>query len=326
MTKQKIVFIEWSKYNSRGASLSSKINARMFFIGKANIYNNAFISLLTYIPKSIKNIKILLHEKPDVIIITNTIWVIAFVNYFYSKLFGIKLILDSHSCAFDHTFFKYPLFLSKYFAKKSFLSIVTNETHYTLLNNIGANSIVINDIPFEENLITNEKIDLSEKFNICYVCTFAEDEPYLEVLKAVENMDEVIIYVTGNYQKIGLEPSLFPNVKFLGFVSNEEYRLYMNNVDAIMTLTTREDTMQRAGSEAISVRKPLITSNTKMLRETFHKGTVYVGDTSSEILKGIVEMKKDRQSFSREMAELQSERKENFFDKLDKINKKLEMR
>lgn len=325
MEKKKIIFIEWSKYNTRGASLSSKINAKVFFIGEANVHTSPFLSLLTYLPKSFENLKILWREKPDVLIITNTTWVIALVNFVYTKLFGIKLILDSHSCAFDNSLLKYPLFLSKFFARFSFLSFVTNEAHKVLLNESGAESLVINDIPYEEILLTDEKKKLSDKFNICYVCTFAEDEPYMEVLKAGEQLDNVHIFMTGKYSKQGLNPDDYSNTTFLGFATNEDYRLYINNVDAIMTLTTRADTMQRAGSEAVSVKKPLITSDTKMLRRTFYKGAVFVGNTSYDISEGISQMIDSVDTMKIEIEILQQERNNKFLTKLETIKEKLEI-
>ncbi len=323
--KKKIIFIEWSKYNTRGDSISNAINAKIFFIGVANISKNPFRSLLSYFPKAIENIKILRRERPDVVIITNTTWVISTLNFIYTKLLNIKLILDSHSCAFDHSFFKYPLFLSKFYAKHSFFSIVTNKSHQEMLKKIHAESIVLNDIPFEEKLKTDEKKDLGNKFNICYVCTFAEDEPFYEVFKAGEDLDDVQIFVTGNYKKVGINPEKFKDIIFTGFISNEEYKLYLNNTDVIMTLTTREDTMQRAGSEAISIGRPLITSNTEMLKNTFYKGAVFVDNTSKEIRKGIEKTKSEYEFLKKNMLELQHERKNKFNKKLQIIKNKLEI-
>lgn len=324
MFNKKIIFIEWSKYNTRGASFAKVINANMFFIGNANFSNNPLRSFLTYFPKTIENFKILKKEKPDLLIITNTTWVVAFVNLLYSKVTGTDLILDSHSCAFDNSLLKYPLFLSKFFAKHSFLSFVTNNAHVDLLEKWDARVILLNDIPFEDGLKTEKKIKLSNKFNICYVCTFADDEPYEEVLKASEKLDDIHIYVTGKFQKVDIDPNNFKNITFLGFISNEEYKLYINNVNAIMTLTTREDTMQRAGSEAVSVGKPLITSNTKMLKNTFKSGTIFVDNKPDKIKAGIIEMKKNEILFLNAMYEMQKKRMEEFKVKMEIIKKSLE--
>lgn len=313
------LFIEWAEYASRADSLANAVGAKTIFIGKVNKYKNLLYSFSSYPAKVIENFKVIKKEKPQVVYITNTNWIIAFVNIIFSKIFGHKLIFDSHSCAFDHEFIKYPLPLSKIFARFADLSIVTNESHYNLLKSNNAKAIIISDIPFEESLVTDEKISLSDKFNILFICTFAPDEPYLEVFEAAKKNLNVHIYVTGQYSRVNINPSDHPQVTLTGFLSNEDYRKYLNNVDAVMTLTTREDTMQRAGSESISVEKPLITSSTKMLRDYFSKGAVFVDNTSVGILNGFTKVIENYDSLKNGIELLKENRKKVFHEKLVKL-------
>ncbi len=322
--KTKKIFIEWAEYGSRAASLAHAFGAKTFFIGKVNKHKNVLISFSTYPAKIIKNYKIIKENRPAIVYITNTTWIIAFVNLLFSKIFKHKLILDSHSCAFDHELIKYPLFLSKYFATKANLSIVTNLSHYNLLKNHGAETLIISDIPFEDKLAITEKIKMSEKFNICYVCTFATDEPYIEVFEAAKMNNNIKIYVTGNYNKVNINPENYSHITFTGFCSNEKYKLYINSADALMTLTTRENTMQRAGSEAISVGKPLITSDTKMLRNYFTEGTIFVKNTRKEINKGFDKMILKFEELKKGINILKEKRKKSFSETLEVLNKKLE--
>ena len=310
--KDKKIFIEWAEYGSRTDSLASAVGAEPIFIGKVNNHRNVFYSFSTYLPKTIKTYIIIKKKRPRIVYITNTNWVIAFVNLIFSKLFGYKLVFDSHSCAFDHKFIKYPLFLSKYFAKMTDLSIVTNENHYKLITELHGRALIISDIPFEEKLVTNEKIELSPLLNVCYVCTYSKDEPYKEVFEAAKQNNQVKVYATGDYKKADIDPSSYPHIHFTGFLSNNDYKKYLNNVDLIMSLTTRENTMQRAGSEAISVGKPLITSDTKMLRKYFKSGTLFVQSTSKGINDGFNEAIKNLKMLKEGIFKLKEERKKNF--------------
>ena len=326
MVKSDKIFIEWSEYGSRTDSLARKVGAEPIFIGKVNAHRNIFYSFSTYLPKIVKNFIIIKKYKPKIVYISNTNWVIAFVNLVFSNFFGHKLVFDSHSCAFDHEFIKYPLFLSKYFAKKVSLSVITNESHYNLLTEFGARALIISDIPFEEKLYSNEKLELSPLLNVCYICTYAPDEPYNEVFEAAKQNKKIKLYVTGDYNKVGINPSNYPNIQFTGFLSNKDYKKYINNVDIIMTLTTRENTMQRAGSEAISVGKPLITSDTKMLRNYFKSGTIFVTCTSKGINDGFNEAIKNIQMLKVGILKLKEERKKEFSVKLEILNKILEIK
>lgn len=250
---------------------------------------------------------------------------IAFVNLVFSYLFRYKLVFDSHSCAFDHEFIKYPLSLSKYFARKADLSIVTNESYSKLLTSIGAKAIIISDVPFENKLTTDERIKLSENINVCYVCNYSADEPFLEVFAAANKLENIKIHVTGNFKKANVLPQDYPNVHFTGFLSTEDYKKYINSVDILMTLTTRENTMQRAGSEAISVGKPLITSDTQMLRNYFKHGTIFVNNTSNGIASGILKAIEKLLVLKEEILLMKNERKTEFSSKLETLKKILEL-
>jgi hypothetical protein len=57
-----------------------------------------------------------------------------------------------------------------------------------------------------------------------------------------------------------------------------------------MCLTTRDNTMQRGACEALSLAKPIITSQWPLLREYFHQGTVHVDNTGAGIRRGVQEM------------------------------------
>ncbi len=143
--------------------------------------------------------------------------------------------------------------------------------------------------------------------------------PYLDVFDSVQEMDDVVLHVTGNYQRKKINPDAHRNVNFAGFLSNLEYKELINRVDALMVLTTRENTMQRGGSEAISVGNPLITSKTAMLQEYFTKGTVFVENHKESIIEGILAMKKDHARYKTEIEEFREERKASFSRKTEEF-------
>lgn len=322
----KIVYITWGNYSSRAESVANVLNAELIFIGKTRAEKNLFISSLLYISYAYQNILILLKLKPNILIITNTTWAVALVNFVYAKIAKIKLVLDSHSCAFDYVFYKYPLFLSKLFAKYSSLSLVTNHSHHKLLTEIGARVLILSDIPFEGVFDSIKKINLSHKFNICYICSFSYDEPYMELIKATSKFEDIQFYITGNYPIVKLNPQDYPHIKFTGYITNEEYRSLLKSTDAIITLTRNEDTMQRAGSESISVGKPLIISGTKMLMNYFKHGAIFVNNTTEGIVEGINILRKNYEFYSSEILLFQKERKKKFVDKLNELNEYLELK
>jgi hypothetical protein len=83
--------------------------------------------------------------------------------------------------------------------------------------------------------------------------------------------------------------------------------------------------MQRAGSEAISVGKPLITSDTQMLRNYFKRGTIFVNNTGNGIASGILTAIEKLHVLKQEILILKNERKEEFSCKLEILKKILEL-
>ena len=66
--------------------------------------------------------------------------------------------------------------------------------------------------------------------------------------------------------------------------------------------------LQRGGSEAITVGKPLITSDWPTLRHVFPKGTVHVDNTAASIKDAVETIDADLERYQREIAELARER------------------
>ena len=83
----------------------------------------------------------------------------------------------------------------------------------------------------------------------------------------------------------------------------------IRGVSAMLVLTTRDFTMQRGGSEAITVGKPLITSDWPVLREIFSQGTVHVANTAASIQGGVKKVIEDRSRYEREIVEMRDQRK-----------------
>jgi hypothetical protein len=70
--------------------------------------------------------------------------------------------------------------------------------------------------------------------------------------------------------------------------------------------------MQRAAYEAVYLGRPVITSNSNLLRRHFCKGTVHVGNTVEEIVAGIRRMCDGLQRFRAEIEALRRERLEDW--------------
>ena len=125
-------------------------------------------------------------------------------------------------------------------------------------------------------------------------------------------------YVTGRIHSTAsvLVATAPANVYFTGFLAEATYYALLNSVEAVMCLTSRDHTMQRGACEALSLGKPIITSNWAVLRHYFNKGTVHVDNTCEGIRQGVVQMKEDHNSFSIGIKELQLDQQREWEQKV----------
>jgi hypothetical protein len=105
------------------------------------------------------------------------------------------------------------------------------------------------------------------------------------------------------------------NVKFTGFLPDDAYLGLLRSVQAIVVLTTRDHTMQRGACEAVSLGKPIITSDWPLLRSYFHKGTIHVDNTSRGIQAGVRKMQQEKEALERDVLLLQQERQVEWQEK-----------
>ena len=73
------------------------------------------------------------------------------------------------------------------------------------------------------------------------------------------------------------------NVELSGFLSTEGYVSLVSSADAVVVLTTREDTLLSGAWEALALGRPLIVSDTNALKQTFGDGVTYVAPDARAI-------------------------------------------
>jgi len=202
-----------------------------------------------------------------------------------------------------------------FLSRRAVTTIVTNEHLKAMVDSWGARSFIIGDIPttFPEG----KPFPVNGKLSIAVINTFSPDEPLEEVLEAAATLPEVQFYVTGSLirAKKSLLQNKPDNVEFTGFLPDEEYFGLLRAVQAVMVLTTDNHTMQRGACEAVSLGKPIITSNWPILREYFDKGTIHVDNSAQNIREAVIRMGKEGKRLEDEILTLQQERRQEWQQK-----------
>jgi hypothetical protein len=192
------------------------------------------------------------------------------------------------------------------------LTIVSNAAlKDTVVKNGGRAFVLPDPLPI---LPQAPALSLEHKFNILYICTFADDEPYTNVFKAAERLGDAFhIYVTGNYKKRAIDPFLMPsNISLLGYVSETDFVKMIYSVDMTMDLTDRENCLVCGAYESAAAGKPMIITNTAALRQYFDKGAVYTDNSAQDIAASILNAKARYTHLKEEIQQLKSEKQHHW--------------
>lgn len=180
--------------------------------------------------------------------------------------------------------------LAKQVCKKADCVIVTNTALAETVRNWGGKPFVVTD-PLPDFSSYQGKEIARRKPYVLFVCTWSDDEPYDEVMKAAKEISpDVDIYITGNYRKRLTTSALLQlpsNIRLLGWVSKAEYISYFRNAEAILDLTTRDHCLVCGAYEALSLGRPAIISDTAINRKVFPNGFVYTKNDAKGIASAI---------------------------------------
>jgi len=258
----------------------------------------------------LKTLWVLLRCRPELVFVQNPSVVLALFALFMRLVFRFRLVVDSHNEGLRPFYRHHNWLLPIYFwvQKKADLTIVTNDQLAKEVGSNGGNPFVLED-PIPQMKPTADTT-LKGTYNIVFVCTFEKDEPYEEVIASARYLDpSICMYITGKYQKAppNLIESAPANILFSGFLSEQEYVNLLHSSDIVMDLTLMQNCLVCGAYEAVALGKPLILSDTPVLRNYFYKGVVYTANSSRAIAKSICNIIASHRKLEHEMRELKNE-------------------
>jgi len=299
----------------------SRVFARELGIDELHyVYSTTRRGLLTapfkYLYQAFKTLTLLFRTRPQIVFVQSPPGFAVLFVYIYCRMTNSHYVVDAHSAALLSPYWRHPAWLYRLLARKAVTTIVTNEHFKNMIQAWGGQAFVLRDIPTSYPMAGTYPV--KGKFNMLVVNKFACDEPLEEVLAAAENIDEVQFYITGEVSRAGDRlPSNPPkNVIFTDYLSDEDYFGLMKTSQAVMCLTTRDHTMQRGACEALSMGKPIVTADWPVLRDYFHKGTIYVDNSADGIQRGVDEMLENIDQYQAEIIDLQTEQQKEWGEKI----------
>jgi len=131
------------------------------------------------------------------------------------------------------------------------------------------------------------------------------DEPIRELIKASEELKSDFVFISTG-KKI-------ENIKYLGYLSYENYLKVLKTCDIVLALTKREFTLLSIIFEAISLGKPIIASETLTIKNFLKDNALYTNHEN--LAEKIKEMKMKKEIYKERITKIRNE-----IEKIEKIN------
>lgn len=303
------LFLVWGppSYGPRSEAFARELAIDLEFVYWTK-RRGLLISPLKYGYQAVKTTLLLLRRRPPVIFVQSppsfaVMWVAL-----YCALTAASFLVDAHSAAMQSPYWTRPAWLFRYLNRRALATIVTNEHFAEMVRGCGGRALVVPDIL---TTYPGRPRSMEGTFNVVVVTSFSADEPLQEVMMAAGQVPEARFHVTGDRTRRSRDlPRNIPdNVRFTGFLPTESYYDLMASSDAVMCLTTRDHTMQCGACEALSMGKPIITSNWPVLMDYFSRGTLHVDNSAVGIRDGVREMMRHHSRYEGEIRSLQSQRR-----------------
>lgn len=264
-------------------------------------------TLTRYAVLSWRSIGIIRRERPKVIYFQNPSIVLCFLisTLKFLGLVRARTVGDFHNAGVHP-----PVagFLVPWMVRTNDLTIVSNDNLRQVIEKMGGQAMAIPD-PLPEMHAT-DRTPTQGFFDVFFVCSWASDEPIVEVMRAATLLEkshpDVRIAISGRpkLERVGWQGPVPSNVELTGFLSEADFDARLGSCHAILDLTTRDDCMVCGAYEATSVGVPMILSDNPPTRGYFDGGALFTDNSAADIARQIACMRQQHDALKAAVASL----------------------
>lgn len=315
----KQLFVNWIGYHGRSDDLAKSVEASVIYItgGTGN-------RLLRYIRQWFETTNIIKRERPQTVFVMQPP-VMALWASRWAAPKGARIVVDLHTGVFTDPKWKWAwkgILRSQ--RRRGDAAIVTNEYLAATCRQYGVKTFVLDDavprrVGEQTAPVDDTRLELLVPDEYVLVpLAYAADEPLDEILHAAK-ADAARTWVFTGRAPASIRQKAPSNVVFSGFVSRAGYDWLAANAGAILATTTEEDTMQRAGYEAVSWERPLVTTRSRVLVEYFGDSAVFADPTSASLLSAVREGFARREELIDSIVTLGERKRDEYDDAIESV-------
>ena len=283
-------FVSWVPSCGRSQAFIDAFGLEPVFVSYLKS-ERPLLAPLKYGPQLVTTLRRLQRTHPDVVFVMDPPPFAAAAAFLYCLVARARLVMDCHSGVFEGTRWRWALPLQRFFGRYAAAVIVTNPVHQRMVSSWPARALIVSDPPprIEPEQPSPDRAERHEPPVIFVIVRFGDDEAIPQTLAAAGRLPNVRFEISGDVRRANprwLE-NRPANVRFTGWLSTAEFWDRVRRANAVLTLTTRENTILRGGWEAMFTGQPLITSGTRALRAYFTGGTVFADNSADGIAAAV---------------------------------------
>jgi glycosyltransferase involved in cell wall biosynthesis len=297
----KDLFIAWVPYQRRTESMQSFFGWSLTYFGFQS--DQRLLRPLEYIVKFLRTIVLLAQTRPRVLWVQIAPTPLLYAAHLYRALARPRpvVIADCHSSVFRFPWIKTPGLRA--LLNRTDMVLVHNAITASQAAGIGVDPsriLILEDRPASIEGTGDVTTSSAPRPWILHPNSFAEDEPVAEVFAAAKSLPDVTFLVTGRIERARgrHDLSTIPaNVRLTQFLPTAEYEQLLRSADAVLGLTLFDGVQLSVANEAVGAGTPMVLSDTKVLRELFDEGAVYVDSRDPvAIARGVKEALSNHQT------------------------------
>ncbi|MCU1569982.1 MAG: glycosyl transferase group 1 [Naasia sp.] len=305
MTAPDALFVAWIGQNGRTQGL-----AKYLGIEAAFIRSDSRLLPVRYARQWAATGRLLHARRPRVVLVMQPPILALLPVLLYARAAGARVIADLHTGVFADPKWRWASRLLMRLLAPSGTVIVTNEALARITRARGIETLVLHDLIEPITRVVREAAlpaGLEEDSFVLVPVAYAHDEPLQEILAAASASPDLRWVLTGRAPD-SLVRQAPANVLFPGFVDDAVFQRLLTTAGVVLAATTEEHTMQRSGYEALSAGRPLVTTDTAVLREYFGDAAPHVPADGPGILAGVRTVLARRDFYLQAMLALRDER------------------
>ncbi len=291
--------LAWVAFQRRQVSMAPLAGFECVFLPLAQASGGKLVKAWLYCGHFIRTLSILRKRRPS------TVWVqlpqvpLLWAALAYRMLFApqTKVVADCHNAMFRPPWSRVPGGLG--LLKRCDLVLVHNDTLLAAAIGMGLpadRTLVVEDVP--PLPIQSTPTETPAAFSgrprpwVLFPGSFSADEPVSALLDAARLLDQGTIVMTGrtaNASKHGHDISRAPtNVVMPGYLSVKDFDALLMHCDLVLALTRFDGIQLSVCNEAIGYGKPMVLSDTSLLRKLFSCAAVMVqSDDPAALVRAI---------------------------------------